>query len=134
MLSEKEIETMCFVFGSNESGIHGGGAALYARKERGAVLGMGFGLQGTCFAIPTKDWTIQTLNPKIIDFYIQRFIRFARLNHNMRFQVTQLGCGLANLHKEQIAPMFNLAPDNCYFDEAWKPILGPLKNYWGTFR
>lgn len=44
-----------FVFGSNPKGVHGAGAALVAKTQFGAVQGIGFGLQGNSFAIPTKD-------------------------------------------------------------------------------
>jgi len=47
-----------FVFGSNESGIHGAGAAYFA-LSLGAEFGQGFGLMGNTFGIPTKDWNIQ---------------------------------------------------------------------------
>lgn len=97
-------------------------------------MGAGFGHLGTSFAIPTKDWNIQTLNLACIQFYIARFIRYAIAKPNTRFQVTQLGCGLAGLHPDIIAPMFARdAPENCYFDTAWHPILGDMVNYWGTF-
>ena len=41
-LGENEI----FVFGSNLSGMHGGGAALLAYRKFGAIWGQGVGLQG----------------------------------------------------------------------------------------
>ena len=36
-----------FCFGSNLSGIHGAGAAKYARLHHGAIMGQGIGLQGS---------------------------------------------------------------------------------------
>lgn len=42
-----------FVFGSNEEGYHGAGAAKQALKF-GAIMGKGFGFGGNTFAIPTK--------------------------------------------------------------------------------
>jgi hypothetical protein len=51
---EKLNPNQIFVFGSNEKGIHGKGAALQAKKVFGAVQGCGFGLTGNSFAIPTK--------------------------------------------------------------------------------
>ena len=44
-----------FVFGSNLSGIHGGGAAKLALKW-GAEWGNPKGLQGNTYAIPTKAY------------------------------------------------------------------------------
>ena len=72
-LSEKQI----FVFGSNESGIHGAGAARTALAF-GAEMFKGFGLAGNTFAIPTKDWTIQTLPISVIEVYVKRFIAFTK--------------------------------------------------------
>ena len=44
-----------FVFGSNPEGRHGAGAAKVAREKFGAVYGQGEGLQGSAYALPTKD-------------------------------------------------------------------------------
>ena len=51
---------MIFVFGSNLAGRHGKGAAKYARNNLGAVYGVGEGLTGDCYALPTKDYNIKT--------------------------------------------------------------------------
>lgn len=63
-----------FTFGSNESGIHGAGAARVAVQHYGAVYGVGYGHQGNSFAVPTKDWEIQTLPFDVVKVYIERFI------------------------------------------------------------
>lgn len=123
---------MIFVFGSNLAGIHGAGAARYAYDCRGAQWGVGYGPTGECFAIPTKDKNIRTLRLSTIEMAIAGFITAARKYRNIKFQVTRIGCGLAGLKDEDIAPFFKDAPDNCYFDEVWKPYL-PDKKYWGTF-
>lgn len=44
-----------FVFGSNPEGRHGAGAARVAAEQFGAVYGKGEGLQGSSYALPTKD-------------------------------------------------------------------------------
>lgn len=124
---------MIFVFGSNEAGIHGAGAAAYARKERGIMMGQSYGHYGTCFAIPTKDHMIETLDLKVIKAYVEGFLAFARGRYKMKFQVTAIGCGLAGYHAVDIAKMFDKAPDNCYFDTQWQQVLGDKHNYWGTF-
>ncbi len=124
---------MYFVFGSNESGIHGAGAALTARLKHGAIDGQGFGPAGYSFAIPTKNWRIDALELQAIQNYIDRFIVYARQNPGKEFMVTALGCGLAGHRHDVIAPMFKYAPANCQFDEIWEPFLGEKKKYWGTF-
>ena len=126
---------MIFVFGSNEGGYHGAGAARYAREKKGAQMGVAFGMTGNSFAIPTKDKTIRlTLPLPVIKVYVHAFLWEATNMHtDKEFQVTRIGCGLAGLKDEDIAPMFMNAPLNCQFDETWKPFLGDKYKYWGTF-
>lgn len=101
-----------FVFGSNTAGIHGGGAARYAVEKHGAIMGQGEGLQGTSYALPTKDKFIQTLDLAYVHQYVKRFMHFARLSPGYTYMVTKVGCGLAGLTPEQIAPMFTGRPSN----------------------
>tara|TARA_R110000850_G_scaffold34024_1_gene92226 strand:- start:31738 stop:32130 length:393 start_codon:yes stop_codon:yes gene_type:complete len=102
-----------FVFGSNESGIHGGGAALQACKSFGAKWNKGFGFHftpmGRTFAIPTKDWNINSLTLDIIELYVYRFIEYTKTRDDLVFLVTEIGCGLAGYTPEDIAPMFEFA-------------------------
>ena len=63
-----------FVFGSNLAGHHRGGAARIAHERFGAVWGIGTGLQGNSYAIPTMQGGIDTIKP-----YVDEFIRFAKL-------------------------------------------------------
>jgi hypothetical protein len=123
---------MIFVFGSNEAGRHGAGAARYAHTARGAKYGVGVGRTGECYAIPTKDMRIQSLPLHTIQEYVNGFIEHAKKATDCDFQVTCIGCGLAGYKHEDIAPMFQGAPANCYFDEKWKPWLGDTVEYWGT--
>lgn len=44
-----------FVFGSNPGGVHGAGAAKTARDMFGAQTGVGEGMTGNAYALPTKD-------------------------------------------------------------------------------
>jgi hypothetical protein len=100
-LKDNEI----FVFGSNEAGIHGKGAAKQA-KRWGAKNGIGEGLSGHTYAIPTKNEKIQTLSLSKIQKYVDKFIDFAYKNSQYKFLVTKIGCGLAGYTEEDIAPMF----------------------------
>ena len=83
---------MVFIFGSNEAGISGAGAALYAVKHHGAVMGKGYGRQGNSFAIPTKDKKLKTLDPMMIKSYVDFFIAYAITKHREEFKVTRIGC------------------------------------------
>lgn len=127
---------MIFVFGSNEGGKHGAGAARFARQCKGAEQGVGVGPTGDCFAIPTKDKTIQhTLDLDTISDYICVFMSYAASNPDLNFQITQIGCGLAGLKARDIAPMFEdcAGLPNCYFDRAWQEYLPEGTNFWGTY-
>ena len=126
----KATNGMIFVFGSNLSGIHGAGAAHYARWNRGAKMGVGVGLQGQSYALPTKGLKLTFMPLSQIGVHIDAFKDFAMDHPDLDFQVTQVGCGLAGFTKEQIAPLFKSSPSNCYFDMEWQPLLGDSHNYW----
>lgn len=101
-LAENEI----FVFGSNESGNHGKGAAKQALGW-GAVWGQADGLQGRTYGIPTKGKSVRkTLTIKQIKPYVDKFIQYAKENPDLTFLVTQIGCGLAHIKPKNIAPLF----------------------------
>lgn len=128
-------EDMIFVFGSNEAGIHGAGAAKYALQNKGARLKQGWGLQGKSFGIPTKDKNIQTLPIDKVQFFVEQFIVFANKNPELEFQITRIGCGLAGFKDEEIAPLFLGASYNCQFDYKWKKYFDSeqfFPKYWGT--
>ena len=94
---------MIFVFGSNLAGRHGKGAALYAKDHYGAIYGIGEGIQGNSYAIPTKDERIQTRSLSDVVKSVQTFIMFATTHPEMDFDVTKVGCGLAGFQEEDIA-------------------------------
>lgn len=96
VLADGEI----FVFGSNIHGAHMGGAARTAMEKFGAVWGMGEGLQGRSYAIPTMEG-LDNLAPAV-----QRFTSFARQHQELKFLVTAIGCGIAGYQAGEIAPMF----------------------------
>lgn len=67
-----------FVFGSNEAGVHGAGAALDAKISHGAIYGHGVGRKGNSYAVPTKNTKIETLDMKTIRRYVAQFLTYAR--------------------------------------------------------
>lgn len=93
-----------FVFGSNLSGSHGGGAALVALEKFGAVWGQGVGLQGQSYGIPTMQGGVETIVP-----YVDEFIQFAKEHLELTFYVTRIGCGIAGFKDQEIAPLFSKA-------------------------
>ena len=114
-------EGQYFVFGSNEAGRHGKGAALCAKKYFGAVYGQGHGEQGRSYAIATKAASLRSLSIDTFAENVRVFLQHA-INHPHKiFAVSRVGCGLAGYSDEQIAPMFNGHPQNVYFlEESWK--------------
>lgn len=96
-----------FVFGSNEAGRHGKGAALAARTHYGARYGQGSGLRGNSYAIPTKDKHLNTLPLNYIEPHVQVFCQFAKDNPGLNFFVTRIGCGLAGYKEKDIRPLFD---------------------------
>ena len=122
----------CFVFGSNLAGVHGAGAALFARASRGAIVGQGGGLMGNSYGIPTKDKQLRVLEKHAIAVEVIRFNMFTWNNPEMEFQVTRIGCGLAGYRDDEIAFLFTGANhNNTKFDEGWKPYLPIFANFWG---
>lgn len=129
-ITEEEIGNLnineVFVFGSNESGRHGAGAAKTALGW-GAVWGQAEGLQGKTYGIPTKDKTIRrTLSIVEITPYVDRFIEFAKENPQLTFLVTEIGCGLAGIKPKKVAPLFKEAVDleNVHLPEKfWHKLL-----------
>ena len=112
-----------FVFGSNLAGLHGLGAALVAKHMFGAEQGVGQGLTGSTYAIPTKDRWIRTLDLYTVKRNISEFVRFTNEHPELKFFVTRVGCGLARYKSSDIAPMFRGAASNCSFAKQWRPFL-----------
>ena len=119
-----------FVFGSNEAGIHGAGAAKLAEEKFGAIRGMGYGLQGKSFGIPTKDTFIRTLPLDKIEFYIYSFLTEVMEYPDTEFLVTKIGCGLAGYSEDEIANLFKgkFIPENVTLPESFFNII----NSWNS--
>jgi len=95
-----------FVFGSNANGAHGAGAAAMAVERFGAVWGQGDGLQGQSYGIDTMSGL------DVMRDGVQRFLEFAEAHPELRFLVTEIGCGIAGYTPEQVAPLFRGAAPN----------------------
>lgn len=102
-----------FVFGSNLAGRHGKGSALEAVRNHGAIYGVGIGLQGNSYAIPTKTAQLDILPLSVIAWHIEYFEWFAAAHiDRMTFNVVAIGCGLAGYTPREIGPMFKVRPNN----------------------
>ena len=116
-LKEGEI----FVFGSNKEGLHGGGAAAKAFRDFGAEWGVGVGMTGHCYAIPTMDGNLE-----IIRSHVDGFTAYAKAHPELTFLVTPIGCGIADWRESEIAPLFIEAsklPNVTLPEGFWKIIV-----------
>lgn len=110
-LGENEI----FVFGSNIQGSHGGGAAWFAYKKLGAEWGVGEGLTGRCYALPTME------GEAALKVAVDHFIACAKQHPELTFLVTAVGCGIAGYTPNEVAPLFKEATslENVYLPEVF---------------
>ncbi len=122
------IDDSIWVFGSNLAGHHGSGAALVAYEKFNATYGVGVGVTGKCYAIPTKDKHIQTMPLDVIEPYVDGFVTYSAEHPEQTFFITRVGCVLAGHNDQDIARMFTkwllLSQyqhifDNCSFPEQW---------------
>ncbi len=114
-LGENEI----FVFGSNIQGSHGGGAAWYAYKTFGAEWGVGEGLTGRTYALPTMEGVSS------LKHAVEHFIACAKAHPELTFLVTAVGCGIAGYTPQEVAPLFKdaLALENVYLPQVFVDVL-----------
>ena len=89
-----------FVFGSNKSGLHLGGAAAFALENFGAKMGVGEGLTGQCYALPTMEG-INSFKEAV-----DKFEECVKEHPKLKFLVTEVGCGIAGYTPEEVAPLF----------------------------
>jgi len=90
-----------FVFGSNIEGAHGGGAARTAFEKFGAEWGIGEGLTGQCYALPTMEGGVDYVAGKV-----RNFLQCAKEHPEWKFYVTRVGCGIAGFKDSEIGPLF----------------------------
>lgn len=114
-LGENEI----FVFGSNIQGAHGGGAAWYAHKKFGAQWGVGEGLTGRTYALPTMEGKAS------LQHAVEHFIACAKEHPEQTFLVTAVGCGIAGYTPDEVAPLFKEATslENVYLPQVFWNVL-----------
>jgi hypothetical protein len=114
-----------FVFGSNLAGRHGAGAALGAKQEYGAVYGVGQGLTGHAYALPTKNGPYDTLPLERVLEEIDRFIELALRTPETQYRMTRIGCGLAGLPEDVIRERLLRAPANVLLPGIWEVERSP---------
>ena len=114
------MTTEIFVFGSNRAGVHGAGAALDARRFYGAEHGIGEGMTGCCYALPTRNTPRSSMALAEVGEAVSRFLGFARKHEELSFRLTRVGCGLAGFRDEDIAPLFFPASPNVILPGRWQ--------------
>ncbi len=108
-----------FVFGSNMQGAHGGGAAWFAHKRFGAEWGVGEGLTGRTYALPTMEGEMSLRHA------VDHFVDCAKQHPELTFLVTAVGCGIAGYTAAEVAPLFKEAAslENVYLPQLfWKEL------------
>jgi len=124
-------ENTIFVFGSNPEGRHGAGAAKVARNKFGAIYGQGEGLQGSSYALPTKDLRIKensgfrSISIDDITSNISKMYEVAKQNPTKEFKVAFRNTDEKSLNGYtglEMIEMFNNAgkiPSNIIFSKEW---------------
>ena len=109
-----------FVFGSNIGGFHGGGAARVAHKRFGAEWGVGEGITGQCYALPTMEGGVDYIAGKV-----NAFIACAKQHLELKFLVTKVACGIAGFRIEEIAPLFAdaISMENVILPKAFVEVI-----------
>lgn len=111
-LEDNEI----FVFGSNANGNHYGGAARVAFDKFGAEWGVGEGLTGNTYAIPTLDKNMKIVTDLKLRKSFIRFIYFAEKNESKKFYLTKVGCGIAGWTVEEVKKILWSAAKECFLE------------------
>lgn len=128
-----------FVFGSNDRGVHGLGAAKNAVNDFGAIKGQATGKQGQAFAVRTKMYQNGKLtkyneltedNKKVMDRMTIEDLNALRMeaidNPDNKYYVTVIGTKLAGRSVEQMKDFFSRMnskvgiPDNIILPEEFE--------------
>ena len=140
-----DAETI-FVFGSNPEGRHGAGAAKIAHDEFGAQYGVGEGLTGNAYALPTKDLRVKenkglkSISPERITESIKKMYAVARQHPDKLFKIAYRNTSNTSLNGYtgyEMIDMFNKAgkaPSNVQFSEEWYKtgLLKPIETTQST--
>ena len=113
---------MIFVFGSNLAGRHGKGAALYATKQYGAKYGVGEGISGNSYAIPTKDERLCVIPWSDVCKSIDTFLEYVTSSGKTEiFLLTPIGCGLAGYRASDLYRYLQKKglPNNVVLSSSW---------------
>lgn len=110
-------QNQIFVFGSNLAGNHAGGAAKQAAEQFGAEEGIGEGLTGKCYALPTLEESFNyggLRQRRKVDLVksVERFFSTARALPENTFLLTPVGTGIAGYSIQEMKSLFVNPPSN----------------------
>lgn len=129
-----------FVFGSNPEGRHGKGSAKITKDSFGAQYGIGRGLTGKCWAMPTKNLTAnyfekstgityfqygeRSISKEQIQDNIKDLYEFAEEKWNVKFYIAY-NYNTTNLNGYSGAEIFEMfsfhkIPNNITFHESFR--------------
>lgn len=120
-----------FVFGSNPEGRHGAGAAKIAREQFGAQYGIGEGLTGNAYALPTKDLRVKenngmkSISKDSIVNNIRKMYEVARSMPDKQFKVAYRNTDQISLNGYTGLEMIDMfieagpIPNNVVFSQEW---------------
>jgi hypothetical protein len=108
-----------FIFGSNEQGVHGAGAARLAARDFAAEQGVGSGLTGRSYAFPTKNnpsRVTRQLSLEQIEQNMAVLLETVKANPDKRFFMSPVGTGLAGYTPKEISTVLRKFewPNNFY--------------------
>lgn len=112
-----------FVFGSNDLGSHGAGAAKLAFDKFGALWGVARGPQGQSYAIATLNVEMHPHLLIEIKLQIEQLYEVAIDNPHKEFLMTWIGCGIAGFKKSEIAPLLKGSPKNVILPEDYEQVI-----------
>lgn len=131
-----------FVFGSNPEGRHGAGAAKVAREQFGAKYGVGEGITGNSYALPTKDLRVKanngfrSISPKDIISNIKKLYETAKSISSKQFKIAyRNGMNERTLNGytgEELVSFFKAAgelPKNIQISEEWFKYWNDVQPY-----
>lgn len=117
---ETLAEGQIFVFGSNEAGRHGAGAARQAAETFGAEYGVGEGPTGRCYAFPSLDSRFQRRSLLQLERSRDLLYQACYRDPHLEFLLTKVGCGLAGFSEATMRALFTNAPPNLVLPEDWR--------------
>lgn len=129
-----------FVFGSNTQGRHGKGAALWAFQNAGAKYGCAYGIQGSAYAICTKNLLLKnhpSINPERIIAQINQLYSLAHMSLDKDYVIAYSDQPNLNGYTPmEMAAMFVFAkypypgyiPHNIIFEESFLQLIYKINN------